>query len=60
MVAEDGDYWRDGVIMSIVDQCSVDAVAFAVMEAEDGPEFNNAVWAWIRLRDLTLAHYAVK
>ena len=54
---DDGDYWRDGVMMYLVDECPDDALAFAVMQSEDGEEFNAAIWAAIRLQDLVCGTY---
>ena len=54
---DDGDYWRDGVMMYLVDECPESALSFAVMQAEDGEEFNAAIWAAIRLRDLVCGTY---
>lgn len=54
---DDGDYWRDGVVMYIVDDVDIDALAFAAMYSENGEEFNTAIWAEVRLDDLVSAHY---
>lgn len=54
----DGEYWRDGVIMGLVDEVPDDAVSFAIMQSETGAEFNNAIWGFIRLRDIVEKYYS--
>lgn len=52
MPASPDDYWRDGIAMTCVDLIDRDRVFDAVRLAKTGPEFNAAIWATSRLREI--------
>lgn len=57
-VVDNDDYWRDGIAMAIFDDLSKEAIWDATCMADDGAEFNVAIWAASSLEDIVSWHYA--
>lgn len=53
---DEADEWRDGVVTYLIKELPDSALSFAVMHAEDGEEFNAAVWAAAELWDIVYCH----
>ena len=53
MTPTDADYYLDAAIMAVMDGVSNEAVMIAATLGRNGLEFNAAIWAAIRLQEIT-------
>lgn len=53
MTPTDADYYLDAAIMAVLDNLPDEAVMIAATLGRNGLEFNAAIWAAIRLNEIT-------
>lgn len=52
MEVTESDYYRDAIAMAVCDALSYEQIWDCLVVSSNGEEFNQAVWATVRLNDL--------